>query len=86
MLTNLSQIIFVSDGSDTPTVCHPRVVVKVGADSHLSFTQGYISQGGVCLSNGFTRILLGNRANVVRSAGTHHENNYVCVRNLYGMI
>lgn len=46
---------------------HPRLVVKVGADSHLTFTQSYLSQGGVCLANGFTRIEVGDRATVVRA-------------------
>lgn len=45
---------------------HPRLVVKAGSDSHVTFAQSYLSQGGVCLANGFTRILVGDRANVVR--------------------
>lgn len=59
-------MVFFSDGSDGPTVSHPRMVVKAGSDSHVQFTQSYLSQGGVCLANGFTRVLLGERANVVR--------------------
>ncbi|CAN0417012.1 unnamed protein product, partial [Hapterophycus canaliculatus] len=61
------KVIFFSEGADEPTVSHPRLVVKVGADSHLTLTQSYLSQGGVCLANGFTRVLLGDRATVVRS-------------------
>ena len=59
------QVVFFSDGSEGPTVSHPRLVVKAGEDSHVKFTQGYLSQGGVCLANGYTRVLVGDRANVV---------------------
>ncbi|CAM9734804.1 unnamed protein product, partial [Laminaria digitata] len=58
------QVVFFSDGSEGPTVSHPRLVVKAGEDSHVKFTQGYLSQGGVCLANGYTRVLVGDRANV----------------------
>lgn len=44
---------------------HPRLVVKAGADAHVTFTQSYLSRGGVCLANGFTRVLVGDRATVV---------------------
>lgn len=58
------QVVFFSDGSEGPTVSHPRLVVKAGEDSHVKLTQGYLSQGGVCLANGYTRVLVGDRANV----------------------
>lgn len=61
------QLIFLSNGAEDATVSYPRVVVKADDDSHLSFTQSYISRGGVCLANGLTRIILGERANVVRA-------------------
>lgn len=61
------QVVFFSEGSaEEATVSHPRLVVKAGADSHLTFTQSYLSRGGVCLANGFTRVLVGDRATVVR--------------------
>eukprot|EP00752_Nemacystus_decipiens_P011214 g9965.t1 len=58
------QVIFCSEGGEEPTVSHPRLVVKAGADSHLTLTQSYLSQGGVCLANGFTRVQVGDRATV----------------------
>ncbi|CAM9749930.1 unnamed protein product [Pylaiella littoralis] len=58
------QVVFFSEGAEGPTVSHPRLVVKAGADSKLTFTQNYLSQGGVCLANGFTRVLVGDRATV----------------------
>lgn len=66
----LSQVVFFSDGLEGPSVSHPRLVVNAGDDSHVAFTQSYLSQGGVCLANGLTRILLGRRANVVRCRGS----------------
>ena len=60
------QVIFFSEGADEPTVSHPRLVVKAGADAHVTLTQSYLSQGGVCLANGFTRVEVGDRATVVR--------------------
>lgn len=60
-----SQLLFLANGGKDASVSFPRVVVKAAEDSHLSFTQGYVSQGGVCLANGLTRILVGDRANVV---------------------
>lgn len=62
----MPQVIFFSEGGEKPTVSHPRLVVKAGADSHVTFTESYLSQGGVCLANGFTRVELGHRATVVR--------------------
>ncbi|CAM9905294.1 unnamed protein product [Ectocarpus sp. 4 AP-2014] len=58
------QVIFFSEGEEGPTVSHPRLVVKAGADSHMTLTQSYLSRGGVCLANGFTRVLVGDRATV----------------------
>lgn len=59
------EVIFFSDGLEAPTVSHPRLVVKAGDDSHVKFVQNYLSQGGVCLANGLTRITVGVRADVV---------------------
>lgn len=64
--THILQVIFFSEGGEEPTVSHPRLVVRAGADAHLTLTQSYLSQGGVCLSNGFTRVEVGDRATVVR--------------------
>lgn len=64
--TLVPQVLFFSEGAEGPTVSHPRLVVKIGADSHLTFTQSYLSKGGVCLANGFTRVEVGARSTVVR--------------------
>lgn len=61
-----AKVIFFSDGMEIPTVNHPRMMVTLGNDAHLSLCHNHVSMGGVCLSNGFTRILVGQRANLVR--------------------
>lgn len=60
-----AKVIFFSDGMEVPTVNHPRMVVKLGNDAHLSLCHNHVSMGGVSLSNGLTRILVGQRANLV---------------------
>jgi Fe-S cluster assembly protein SufD len=69
-------LVFLAAPGDSPTVCHPRVLIVAEDNSQASFVEVYATIGdGICLTNAVTELAAGENAIIDHYRVQHESTN-----------
>ncbi len=60
-------LVFISTTAESPTACHPRVLVVVDDLAQLTLVESFVGGSGVHLTNSVTEMIVGNDAKIDHS-------------------